>query len=249
MLSKSFFGRWLKNAFHVSGQTIWGETTNWTKNLFRSNFGTWTWKCGPFRETFQFAGQNGILHRQRIILKSAYRFKVWLSLFFADFEQKEVSPSAKSFGSCVKTAFYVLRESVWRNMFFLEKEVCFNVLGPWAEKLGPPGEHPSTTLRKLYITNPEKQAKQFLLCNLCFFNHSRRLSQRFLAVQQVVSDTFNKTAFYLFGETFWWIAKIWKKIRFNFQRLVLNLKEVKKRYFGKYLKPLIAGPDDLFQIF
>ena len=121
-LSKSLFGRWVKNAFYVSGKTIWGETTNWTKNLFRSNFGTWTGKCGPFRETFQYAGQNGTLHRQRIILKSAYRFKVWLSLFFVDFEQKEVSPFAKSFGSCVKTAFYVLRESVWRNMFFWRKK-------------------------------------------------------------------------------------------------------------------------------
>ena len=118
MLSRSFFGRWLNNAFYVSGKTIRGKTTIWTKNLFRIDFGTWTGKCGPFRETFQYAGQNGTLHRQRINLKSAYRFKVWLFLVFADFEQKEFSLSAKSFGSCVKTAFYVFREAVWRNMFF-----------------------------------------------------------------------------------------------------------------------------------
>ena len=103
-------------------------------------------------------------------------------------------------------------------------------------KLGPPGEHPSTTLRKLYITNPEKQAKHFLLWNLRFFNHSRRLSQILLAVQQVYSDTFNKTAFYLSGETFWWRDKLWKKNPIQFSTFSLEFERSQQKLFRQAFK-------------
>ena len=109
-------------------------------------------------------------------------FKVWLSIFFADFEQWRSSLFAKSFGSGVKTAFYVFREAVWGIMLFLEMEVCFKIFEPWAEKLGPPVEYPSTTLFKLYITSPEKRTKQDFRSKLSFFNVSRRLGSRILAV-------------------------------------------------------------------
>ena len=74
MLSKSFYGSWVKNAFYVSGKTIWGKTSTWTKNLFRSNFETWTDKCRPFLVTLWQARQNCTLHLQRITLKRVYRF-------------------------------------------------------------------------------------------------------------------------------------------------------------------------------
>ena len=60
-------------------------------------------------------------------------------------------------------------------------EVCFKNFEPWAEKLGPPVEYPSTTLFKLYITSPEKRTKQGFRSKLGFFNVSRRLSQKISA--------------------------------------------------------------------
>ena len=137
---------------------------------------------GLSRKLFDMLVKFALYFSTGSIWRKPVYFKVWLSLFFADFEQRKFSLFAKSFGSGVKTAFYVFRERVWGNMFFLEMEVCFKVFGPWAEKLGPPVEYPLTTLFKLYITSPEKRTKQDFRSKLCFFNASRRLSQRILAV-------------------------------------------------------------------
>ena len=70
---------------------------------------------------------------------------------------------------------------------------------------------------------------------------------RLLAVQQRFSDKFNRTAFYVSRETFWWIAKFWKKIRFSFLRLVFNFGSFQGGFVGKYLTLLFASPDELIE--
>ena len=118
----------------------------------------------------------------------------------------------------------------------MKREVCFIFLGQWPKTSGPPAERLPTTLIKLYITKPEKQAKQIFPCNLRFLNHFRRLSQRCSAVQQILSDRSNKTAFYVSRETFWWTAIFWNKKPNNLWRWVLNLKAFKKKCFWQALK-------------
>ena len=54
--------------------------------------------------------------------RERFNYKVWLFLFFADFEQRKISLFAKSFGSGVKTAFYEFREAVWGNLFYFRWE-------------------------------------------------------------------------------------------------------------------------------
>ena len=88
-----------------------------------------------------------------------------------------------------------VQKSILRQCMFLKREVCFTFLGQWPKTLGPPAERLPTTLIKLYITKPEKQAEQIFPCNLRFLNHFRRLGQRRSAVQQKLSNRSNKTAF------------------------------------------------------
>ena len=73
------------------------------------------------------------------------------------------------------------------------------------------------------------------------------MSQKLLADQQIFSRRFNKTAFYVSRETFWWIAKVWKKTRLSFWLRVLNFKAFMWAFSGKYLKLLFAGSDDFFR--
>ena len=61
--------------------------------------------------------------------------------------------------------------------FWKEKSVIFFLA--WAERKGLLDEHPLTGLLKLYITSPEKQAKQSTFCQFGFCNLSRRLRQDF----------------------------------------------------------------------
>ena len=122
-------------------------------------------------------------------------------------------------GSLLKSVIYVSRETIWdrvqksilKQCLFLKREVCFTFLGQRPKTLGPPAERLPTMLIKLYITKPEKQAKQIFPCNLRFLNHFRRLSQRRSAFQQILSDKSNKTAFYVSRETFWWTTNFWNK--------------------------------------
>ena len=103
------------------------------------------------------------------------------------------------------------QKSILRQCMFLKTKVCFTFLGQWPKTLGPPAERLPTTLIKLYITSPEKHAKQVFPSNLRSLNHFRGLSQRRSAVQQILSDKSNKTAFYVSRETFWWTAIFWNK--------------------------------------
>ena len=96
--------------------------------------------------------------------------------------------------SC-KNCILRVQKSILRQCLFLKKEVCFTFLGQWPKTLGPSAERLPTTLIKLYITKPEKQAKQIFPCNLRFPKHFQRLSQRRSAIQQILSNRSNKTAF------------------------------------------------------
>ena len=142
----------------------------------------------------------GWIWRERIY------FKVWLSLFIADFEQRKISLFAKIPAVAWKLHSTSSERQFEEKCFFSGKEVRFIFFGPWTEKLGHTAERLPRTLIKLYLTSPEKQAKQIFPCNLRFLNHFRRLSQRRSAVQQILSDRSNKTAFYVSRETFWWTA-------------------------------------------
>ena len=68
------------------------------------------------------------------------------------------------------------KRSILRKFFFRGK-VCFITFGPWRENSVPPVEHLSTTLRKLYITCPEK--KYNFLSKLRSLSLSKTESKKF----------------------------------------------------------------------
>ena len=191
---------------------------------------------------------KGVIYVSRETLWDRTKFwKKTVTIFWKWVAKLKVFMETSS-ASCKKCILRV-QKSILRQCLFLKREVCFTFLGQWPKTLGPPAERLPTTLIKLYITKPEKQAKQVFPSNLCPLNHFRRLSQRRSAVQQLFSDRSNKTAFYVSRETFWWMAIFEIKNQINLWRWVLNLKAFKRRCFGKHLKLLIAGPDDVFEIF
>ena len=148
------------------------------KNFVKTHFAALNEDGRPFSKTPQHDRLNCKLYLQLIPLKTVYNFRRSKLFNICVIWQENVQPFGKKLQQRRKSCIPRARRSFLRKKFSEKKSLLY-FYGFRAERKGLLDEHPLTGLLKLYITSPEKQAKQSTFCKFGFCKISRRLRQDF----------------------------------------------------------------------
>ena len=163
----SKFGVWWKNSGKLVRNAIWvsrgtfREKTIFVKNIYLFLLIVFGLPANFSRKLFKHGCSNCVLRIQVRSLTKFFFSKKHIFYCFRNFTKKNWDFWQKNVSRVVKTAFYVFRGMVWKNLLFLKRLNFLNAVVQWPEKFWLSGKKTSAGLSKLHFMCSEEWFEDF----------------------------------------------------------------------------------------